>query len=118
MAGVSRELRKIPRLRSKLPKHASLPARYTCRVAFSAMTRRNRRIPSPTALGSKSCANWHANPSAKRRTPKFAEVALVLPKTIFWEVDVEDFMLPGGSLYIPAPKKANLLSVNEFLSET
>jgi len=56
--------------------------------------------------------------SAKRRTPKFAEVALVLPKTIFWEVDVEDFMLPGGSPYIPAPEKANLLSVNEFLSET
>jgi hypothetical protein len=43
---------------------------------------------------------------------------LVLPKTIFWEVDVEDFMLPCGSLYIPTPEKANLLSVNEFLSET
>jgi nicotinamidase-related amidase len=33
-------------------------------------------------------------------------VALVSPKTIFWEVDVQaDFMLPGGSLYIPGAEK-------------
>jgi nicotinamidase/pyrazinamidase len=33
-------------------------------------------------------------------------VILVSPKTIYWEVDVQaDFMLPGGSLYIPAAEK-------------
>lgn len=31
---------------------------------------------------------------------------MVSPKTIFWEVDAQaDFMLPGGSLYIPAAEK-------------
>lgn len=31
---------------------------------------------------------------------------MVSPKTIFWEVDVQaDFMLPGGSLYIPGAEK-------------
>jgi nicotinamidase/pyrazinamidase len=31
---------------------------------------------------------------------------LLSPKTIFWEVDVQvDFMIPGGSLYIPAAEK-------------
>jgi nicotinamidase-related amidase len=31
---------------------------------------------------------------------------LLSPKTIFWEVDVQvDFILPGGSLYIPAAEK-------------
>ena len=31
---------------------------------------------------------------------------MVSPKTIFWEVDVQaDFMLPAGSLYVPAAEK-------------
>lgn len=33
-------------------------------------------------------------------------MALVSPKTIFWEVDVQiDFMLPGGNLYVPGAEK-------------
>jgi nicotinamidase/pyrazinamidase len=47
-------------------------------------------------------------------------VALILRKTIFWEVDAQaDFMLPGGRLYVPGAEKIipNILRLVEAVRQ-